>query len=70
MEGYAFSLIYTDAEGTAAKITGSTTGIVAVQQGDTLSGIAKKLGKTRDYLIKKNRLTNPDKLSIGQKIQY
>ena len=71
IEGYAFSLIYTDGAGSittsAQEMTNST---YIVQAGDTLSGIAKKLGKTRKELIEKNSLSNPDKLKIGQKILY
>lgn len=75
IEGYAFSLIYSDI-GASSPISGTTTGttissgIYTVQEGDTLSGIAKKLEKTRATLLGKNKLENPNKLNIGQKIYY
>ncbi len=75
IEEYAFSLIYSDI-GASSPISGTTTGttissgIYTVQEGDTLSGIAKKLEKTRATLLGKNKLENPNKLNIGQKIYY
>lgn len=65
--GYAFSLIYTDKAGTAVT---TESGVYTVVKGDTLSGIAVKLGKTRKYLLSKNELENPNYLYIGQKINY
>lgn len=65
--GYAFSLIYTDKAGTAAT---TESGVYTVVKGDTLSGIAEKLGKTRKYLLSKNDLEDANRLHIGQKINY
>ena len=73
IEGYAFSLIYTDLVGTeqkANKPSVGTSGVYTVQEGDTLSEVAQKLGKTRKYLKEANNLKNPDKLSVGQKLHY
>jgi LysM repeat protein len=39
-----------------------------VQQGDTLSTIAKAYNVTTKVLIDVNKLKNPDRLSIGQKL--
>lgn len=41
-----------------------------VQKGDNLSKISKKLGISSDELIKANGIKNPNKLSIGQNINY
>ena len=69
--GYAISLIYTDHAGTAtAASTITESSVHTVVQGDTLSGIAKKLGTTRSALIEKNNLDDPNRLHIGQKIKY
>lgn len=73
IEGYAFSLIYIDTAGAApkeSKPTSGTGGVYIVQAGDTLSEIAQKLGKTRKHLIEANDLENPNKLVIGQKLNY
>lgn len=40
-----------------------------VKKGDTLGAIARKYGRTVKQLIAWNNLTNPDALSIGQKIR-
>ncbi len=58
IEGYAFSLIYTDTGAIVPSgnvTTGAGSGTYTVQKGDTLSGIAKKLGKTKQSLINKNQ---------------
>ena len=48
---------------------GSTQGYEhIVQQGDTLSTIAKAYNVTTKVLIDVNKLKNPDRLSIGQKL--
>lgn len=41
-----------------------------VTSGDTLSGIAKKLGVASNELKKSNKLTNAHALKIGQKLNY
>ena len=70
IEGYAFSLIYSDTAVIPAIGTSGTSGTYIVQKGDTLSEIASQLGKKRADLIQKNNLNNPDQLKIGQKINY
>lgn len=40
-----------------------------VQKGDTLSGIAAKIGKTYQYLAKINNLKNPNLIYPGQKLK-
>ncbi len=66
-DAYAFMLIYTDGEPDASLITGSS---YTVKSGDTLSKIAKKLGVTTDSLIAKNGIKNPNRIKIGQKLEY
>jgi LysM repeat protein len=41
----------------------------AVQPGDTLSSIAQRFGTTADELARINGLTDPNALSVGQKLQ-
>ncbi len=48
----------------------STTKVYVVKSGDTLSVIAKKLGKTIDYLVKKNGIKNRNLIYPGQKIKH
>ena len=40
-----------------------------VKSGDTLSGIASKYGTTYQELAKYNNISNPNKISVGQKIK-
>lgn len=71
IEGYAFSLIYTDDP--SARITGTAAGgngYYIVKPGDTLSAIAGRVGRSLKSLINKNNISNPDKISVGQKIYY
>ena len=41
-----------------------------VQYGDTLGEIAVKLGVTVDYLVRKNGISNPNMIYVGQTIKY
>ncbi|MDO5573325.1 MAG: LysM peptidoglycan-binding domain-containing protein, partial [bacterium] len=73
LEGYAFSLIYTDGAtltGSQSGQTGTGSNICTVKEGDTLSQIARNLGVSRKHLIEKNKLTNPDRIKTGQKLSY
>ena len=45
-----------------------TTDFYTVKPGDTLSKIAKQSGRSINDLIKVNKLTNPDKLQVGQRL--
>ena len=47
----------------------STDEIYVVKSGDTLSGIASKYGTTYQKLAAYNNISNPNKISIGQKIK-
>ncbi len=49
------------------KTTGSS---YSVKQGDTLSAIAARLHTTTEHLAELNGITNPDRISIGQRIIY
>lgn len=44
--------------------------VYIVKSGDTLSGIAAKLGTTYQALAKKNGISNPNLIYAGQKIKY
>lgn len=44
------------------------TDFYTVKPGDTLSKIAKQSGKPINHLIKVNKLSNPDKLQVGQRL--
>lgn len=52
---------------------GTTTGggetVYTVKSGDTLSGIAAKYGTTYQALASYNGISNPNKISVGQKIK-
>jgi LasA protease len=43
--------------------------VYVVQPGDTLSGIATRFGCNLDALVTANRITNPNALQVGQKLQ-
>ena len=73
LEGYAFSVIYTDtgaAISSGNTTTGAGSGAYTIKAGDTLSAIARKLDVSVKYLMEKNNLKNPNKLKINQKIVY
>lgn len=53
---------------TAQPSTGSGT-IYTVKSGDTLSGIAAKYGTTYQALASYNGISNPNKISVGQKLK-
>lgn len=56
--------------GQVLKVTGtaSTEDTYYVQSGDTLSGIASKFGTTVNALVSRNGISNPNVISVGQKI--
>jgi LysM repeat protein len=39
-----------------------------VQKGDTLSSIGRKFGVTADAIAKANKITNPNKITVGEKL--
>lgn len=43
--------------------------VYVVQSGDTLSGIAARLGCDLDALVKANRITDPNTLQVGQRLE-
>jgi LysM repeat protein/beta-lactamase class A len=57
----------TGAAATTAQANGRASEYV-VQSGDTLGGIAKALGVSLKALLDANSLTDPDRLSVGQKL--
>lgn len=53
------------------KSLGATTvKTYTVKSGDTLSGIAKKLGVSQSTLASKNNISNPNKIYAGQVLKY
>jgi LysM repeat protein len=48
--------------------TPAGAGEYVVQKGDTLSGIAQKLGTTTRALIEANHIENPNSIRVGQKL--
>lgn len=50
--------------------SGSSGGTYTVKSGDTLSGIAVKLGVSQKHLENKNNIKNPDLIQVGQKLKY
>lgn len=51
-------------------IPNSITNVYIVKQGDTLTSISKKVGKSISYLAEKNNIKNIDLIIDGQKIYY
>lgn len=51
-----------------AKVVGGVT-YYTVKKGDLLSDIAKKFNTTVDQLVKWNHLTNPNYISVGQRLR-
>lgn len=49
--------------------SGTSETVYTVQRGDTLSGIAAKYGTTYQKLAQYNGITNPNIISVGQKIK-
>lgn len=74
IEGYAFSLIYSDSvvnqNGKKKTTTVSNNDTYVVKQGDSLSKIAETVKKSVKYLAEKNGLENLDKLSVDQILKY
>ena len=44
------------------------TDFYTVKSGDTLSKISKMTGKSIKDIMQKNRITNPNKISVGQRL--
>ena len=74
IEGYAFSLIYSDSvvnvNGKKSAAAGSGNGTYVVKQGDCLSKIGEIVNKPVKYLAEKNGIKDVDKLSVGQRLKY
>ena len=59
--------------GQVIKLSGTVAskgGTYTVKSGDTLSGIAQKVGSTTKKLQDKNGIKNANKINVGQKIKY
>lgn len=52
-----------------ARTNGSTTKIHTIKSGESLSSIGKKYGVTPAQIMKWNNISNPDKISAGQKLK-
>ncbi len=51
-------------------ISGQTARTYTVRRGDTLSGIASRLGVSVGYLARKNSIINPNLIFVGQQLLY
>lgn len=75
--GYSYAAVQAKVnEILAGKSSGSTSGgntgsdtVYTVKSGDTLSGIAAKYGTTYQALASYNGISNPNRISVGQKIK-
>lgn len=54
-------------QGTGAATTGGSTSYT-VQRGDTVGTIARRFGTTVQEIVRLNNLTNPNNISVGQKL--
>ncbi len=50
-------------------VAGAGTGTYTVRSGDTLSGIASRLGATVAELVRANGIADPDRIRVGQVLQ-
>lgn len=65
----ALGSLYDEVQAKVNEILGAKKEIIyTVKSGDTLSDIAKKYNTTYQELAKKNNITNPNKIYVGQKI--
>lgn len=51
-------------------INGQTTRVYTVKSGDTLSSIAGRLGVSVGHLVQTNRISNPNLIFVGQRLNY
>lgn len=61
--------IITTTTSTTLPATTTTTVFYDIQPGDTLDKIAARFGVTRDALIAKNNITDPDHIEVGQRLE-
>ena len=55
---------------TAYRFSILPNGTYSVANGDTLSAIASRLRTTVRHLVEVNHITDPDRISIGQRLTY
>lgn len=51
-------------------ISGQTSRVYTVRRGDTLSGISARLGVSVGHLVQVNRIGNPNRIYVGQRLSY
>lgn len=51
------------------EIKSSAEVVYSVRRGDTLAGIARKYGVSLDEVLKHNKISDPSKINLGQKIK-
>ena len=51
-------------------ISGQTSRVYTVKSGDTLSGISASLGVSVGHLVQTNRISNPNRIYVGQRLVY
>lgn len=65
-----YSMLHPGDKLTISGQTTAATRTYTVRRGDTLSGIAGRLGVSVGHLVQTNRISNPNRIYVGQRLVY
>lgn len=65
-----YSMLHPGDRLTISGQTAAATRTYTVRRGDTLSGIAGRLGVSVGHLVQTNRISNPNRIYVGQRLVY
>lgn len=65
-----YSMLHPGDKLTISGQTTAATRTYTVRRGDTLSGISARLGVSVGYMASRNRISNPNKIYVGQRLVY